>query len=202
MSQPGSNNGLFWGGVLIFFGVLFLLDNFYILDFGDFISTYWPLILVAIGIKILLDHRRQQGESDEIESVESVNTYGEISETEGISESNVFGDINLNITSESFRGGSVSNVFGDIKLDISKTKLKEGTTKIFISGVFGDITVVTPNDVPLKTRSSCVAGDIAVRGNKKEGLFPKFEQTEDVYETSKTRLFISVSTVFGSTTIF
>jgi len=202
MSQSGNNSGLFWGAILILFGLLFLLDNFYILDFGDFISAYWPLILVVIGVKILLDHRRQSTETDEIESIDPVNTYGETSEAGGISESNVFGDINLNITSESFRGGSVSNIFGDIKLDISKIKLPEGTTKVFISGVFGDVTVVTPKDVPLRTRTSSVAGDIGVRGSKKEGLFPKLEQTEGVYETSNSKLYISVSIVFGSITIF
>jgi len=165
MSQSGKNNSLFWGAMLVLFGVLFLLDNFYFLDFGEIISTYWPLILVAIGIKILLDHRRQQKETDNFDSEEPVDIHGGTSHTDGISENNVFGDINLNITSESFRGGSVSNVFGDMKIDISSTKFEQGTTKVFISGVFGDVTVIAPKDVPLKTSCSCVAGDVSVRGN-------------------------------------
>ena len=202
MYRSGNNNPLFWGGILIVFGILFLLDNFYILDFGDFISSYWPLILVAIGIKILLDHREQRSEEDNSEPEESVNIHGSASQTDGISESNVFGDIYLNIDSENFRGGSVSNVFGDIKLDFSKAKLKEGKTKVFISGVFGDVTVIAPKDVSLKTHNSSVAGDISVRGTKKEGLFPKLNLTEDNYETSSTKLFISVSIVFGSINIY
>jgi predicted membrane protein len=202
MSQSGNNSGLFWGVMIIIFGVLFLLDNFYIISFGNFISTYWPLILVAIGIKILLDYRRQQTETDDIDVVEPVNTFGESSKVDGISESNVFGDINLNITSENFRGGSISNIFGDIKLDISKTKLPEGTTKVFVSGVFGDVNIVTPKDVPLKTRSSCVAGDIGVRGYTKDGLFPKLEHTEELYETGNSKLYLSVSIIFGSITIY
>jgi predicted membrane protein len=202
MSQSGNNSGLFWGVMIIIFGVLFLLDNFYIISFGNFISTYWPLILVVIGIKILLDHRRQKTETDEFDVVEPVNTFGESSKVDGISESNVFGDINLNITSENFRGGSISNVFGDIKLDISKAKLPEGTTKVFVSGVFGDVNIVTPKDVALKTRGSCVAGDIGVRGYTKEGLFPKFEHTEELYETGNSKLYLSVSIIFGSITIY
>jgi predicted membrane protein len=202
MSQSGNNSTLFWGIIIIVFGVLFLLDNFYVISFGNFISTYWPLILVAIGIKILLDHRRQKDESDEFDSVESANTFGEKSSVDGISESNVFGDINLNITSEQFKGGSVSNVFGDIKLDVSKTKLSEGITKVFVSGVFGDVNIVTPKDIPIQTKISCVAGDIGVRGYTKEGLFPKLEHTEEAYESGGTKLFISVSIIFGSVTVF
>jgi predicted membrane protein len=202
MSHSGKSSGFFWGVILILFGLLFMLDNFYILDIGDLISTLWPLILVAIGIKFLLDHRRHRNETEEFDFEESVNVQGQTSKTDGISESNVFGDINLIITSEKFHGGSVSNVFGDIKLDISKTKLQQGTTKVFINGVFGDVTVVTPKEIPLKTRISCVAGDIGVRGSKKEGIFPKWEQTEETYETNSTKLSLSVSIVFGSITIF
>ena len=202
MSQSGNNSGLFWGVIIIIFGVLFLLDNFYVISFGDFISTYWPLILVAIGVKILLDHRRQQNDTEEFDTVEEVNTFGESSRVDGISESNVFGDINLNLTSENFKGGSVSNVFGDIRVDISKTNLSDGTTKLFISGVFGDVNIVTPKDIPIKTKCSCVAGDIGVRGYTKDGLFPKLEHTEEVYETGNKKLFITVSIIFGSITVF
>jgi len=202
MNQSGRNNSLFWGSILVLFGILFLLDNFYFLDFGEIIATYWPLILVAIGIKILLDHRRQQSEPEMFETEEKMDIHGGTSQADGISESNVFGDINLNITSESFRGGSVSNVFGDMKVDISNIKLEQGTTKLIISGVFGDVTIITPKNVPLKTKSSSVAGDISVRGNKKEGLLPKLEQTEGKYEESDTKLFISVSIVFGSINIY
>jgi lia operon protein LiaF len=202
MSQTGNNSGLFWGIIIIIFGVLFLLDNFYIIRLGDFVSTYWPLILITIGLKILLDHRRQKTKTDEIDSVGQVNTFGESSNVDGISESNVFGDINLNLISENFKGGSISNIFGDIKLDISKAKLTEGTTKIFVSGIFGDVNIVTPKDLPIKTQGSCVAGDVGVRGYRKEGLFPKLEHTEELYETANRKLYISVSIIFGSITVY
>ncbi len=202
MSQSGNNSSLFWGIIIIIFGVLFLLDNFYIISFGDFISTYWPLILVAIGVKILLDHRKQSTDGVEIDSAEPVSRFGERSKVEGISESNIFGDINLNLTSDNFKGGSISNVFGDIKLDISKAELSDGVTKVFISGVFGDVNVVTPKDIPIKTKTSCVAGDIGVRGYTKEGLFPKLDHTEELFEKSNKKLDFSVSIIFGSITIY
>jgi predicted membrane protein len=202
MNRSGGNSGMFWGVILILFGILFILDNFYIIDFGDFIATYWPLILVAIGIKILLDHQRQKKDTDEFDTGEAVNTFGEPSNVDGISESNVFGDINLNITSDTFRGGSVSNIFGDIKLDISKATIPEGVTKIFVNGVFGDVTIVTPKDIPIRMSGSCVAGDIGVRGYKKDGIFTKLEHTEETYDTGKSKLSISVSIIFGSVTVF
>jgi lia operon protein LiaF len=43
--------------ILIFVGGGFLLDNLGLIDFdfGDFISTFWPTILILFGIKIMLD---------------------------------------------------------------------------------------------------------------------------------------------------
>lgn len=202
MSHQKSNSGLFWGAILILIGVLFLLDNFYYIDFGDIIATYWPLILVAIGIKIIMDKRRDKDIIDDINSGEQESTTFGSSGTDFVSESNIFGDINLKLTSGKFRGGSINNVFGDIKLDISEVKLAEGVTRISISGVFGDITLVTPKDIPLTLRGSAVAGDIAARGNKKDGLFPNMNYSDRGYEQAKSRLDIRSSIVFGSITVF
>jgi len=55
MSQWRNYQGrIFSGLVIIAIGVIFLLANMDKLDFGDFISTYWPMILILIGISHLL----------------------------------------------------------------------------------------------------------------------------------------------------
>lgn len=194
---------MFWGAILILIGVLFLLDNFYFLDFGDLIHDFWPLILIAIGAKLLYDRSRHKPEDDDVYiSSDPTASDGNKRSSDGLSESNVFGDVDLRITSDNFRGGSVNNVFGDIKLDISQIKLGPGTTKVFISGIFGDITVVTPKDIPLNARTNSVAGDISIRGVKKNGLFPNLEHGEGDFEKSDKRLSIQCSLVFGSINIF
>lgn len=203
MSQSGRNSGWFWGALLILLGVLFLLDNFYMLDFGEVVSTYWPLILVAIGIKILLDKRRQRDELDADEVyLEDSDNKSEGGGADSLSESNVFGDIDLRSTSENFRGGSVNNVFGDVKIDLASVKLSQEITKLFVSGIFGDITIVTPKDIPLKTKSNAVAGDITVRGEKREGLFPNMTREDSNYTSAANKLDIQCSIVFGSINIF
>lgn len=55
MSYKSNFQGrVFSGLVIIAIGVIFLLANMDKLDFGDFISTYWPMILILIGISHLL----------------------------------------------------------------------------------------------------------------------------------------------------
>ena len=55
MNQKRHYQGrIFSGLVIIAIGVIFLLANMDKLDFGDFISIYWPMILIVIGISHLL----------------------------------------------------------------------------------------------------------------------------------------------------
>jgi predicted membrane protein len=46
--------GIFWGLLLVVFGVLFLLDRMGGLDFGTLIGTYWPVIIILLGVSILI----------------------------------------------------------------------------------------------------------------------------------------------------
>ncbi len=61
MSNGSKKTGsLFWGVLLIGLGVLFLLDNLGIVYFDEIISDYWPLILVAIGLKIIISATKEK----------------------------------------------------------------------------------------------------------------------------------------------
>src|SRR3989304_3646535 len=55
MSETVKRNShrIWLGGILILLGFLFLLDQTRVLDFGDFISTWWPLILIVVGLNII-----------------------------------------------------------------------------------------------------------------------------------------------------
>jgi len=202
VSKIKKNNSVFWGALLVLFGILFLLDNFYILDFGYIFSTFWPLILVAIGIKMLMDRKKDHSDQNNkmagTRPAESQNEFVQNS----ISENNVFGDVILKVKTEKFSGGSVNNVFGDIRIDLSESKSDSELVKLFTSGVFGDITIIAPPGIPLRIRANSVAGDITVKGNKKDGLFPNLNYQDPDYEQSAQKLIIQSSLVFGSISIY
>jgi predicted membrane protein len=58
--RPGSriSGRLVAGALLIFFGVLFTLDNMGVLDAGD-VLTYWPVILIAVGVLKIIQPPRE-----------------------------------------------------------------------------------------------------------------------------------------------
>ncbi len=48
---------LFWGVVLLIIGLLFLLDNVGVdIDIWEILDNFWPMILIAIGIKNIWQH--------------------------------------------------------------------------------------------------------------------------------------------------
>jgi len=197
MSKHHDSNTFFWGVILIIIGALFLLDNFDIMDFGYFIRTFWPIVLIIFGIKIILTKRKASDMKDDRD-------YSGESRINGdrLSENNVFGDIKVNVESKKFTGGSVNNVFGDIRLDLSRAEIEPGISKLYVSGVFGDIMIYTPRNVALSIKSSAVGGDISIFGKKREGLFPTLNHREDGYESAEKRIYIQSSIVFGSIGIF
>ena len=195
-----SRGNLLWGFILILIGLLFLLDNLYIMDFGDFISTFWPAILILIGIKIILD-KRQKEPDDEFSQPLSEKKSTQTSR-DRISENNVFGDVIMNVVSDNFAGGSVSNVFGDVKIDLSDVVVTSDLCKVMINGVFGDITIISPKGIPLQAKASAVIGDLVVKGTRKEWFLPNLDHTDPGYENASPRLFIQGGVVFGSVNIF
>jgi TM2 domain-containing membrane protein YozV len=56
-SEPSGS--IFWGGILIAIGAVLLLGNFDILDY-DRIFDFWPVIVIAIGIKMIVDYLRKK----------------------------------------------------------------------------------------------------------------------------------------------
>lgn len=188
-----------WGIILILIGVIFLLDSLRIMHFGYFISTFWPVILIVVGIKIILDKRKAH-----IISEQEIHESGDVTKStrDRISESNVFGDIAINVSSDNFLGGTINNVFGDIKLDLSNIKIMQDESQLYISGVFGDITIISNKNYPLKVSANAVIGDLNVKDEKREGFFPNLDFIEESYQQSKHKIFIKSSIVFGSITLY
>lgn len=56
---PGTSGSVFWGSVLMVVGTILLLGNFDILDY-DRIFDFWPVIVIAIGVKMIVDYLRKK----------------------------------------------------------------------------------------------------------------------------------------------
>ena len=56
---PGPTGSVFWGAVLMVVGAVLLLGNFDLLDY-DRVLDFWPVIVIAIGVKMIVDYLRKK----------------------------------------------------------------------------------------------------------------------------------------------
>jgi lia operon protein LiaF len=189
-NNSNSKKSFFWGWLLIALGIFFFLDKFDILDIGDFFAIFWPVILIAIGAKLLLD--RNRGDSKTKTNEEAV-----ISTGDSLKQTSVFGDIKLTINSKNFSGGNASVVFGDMNLDLTEVELNEGEQIVSLSGVLGDINVSLPPDLEFAVKSNIVLGDFRVSDQKDDGIFINKFYKSNGYDAASKKLYISASQIMG-----
>jgi predicted membrane protein len=119
-----------------------------------------------------------------------------------LSENRFIGDVNLQLASQAFQGGTVSNFIGDITLDLSGVALAEGERNLTISGFIGDVTLLAPKNVAYAIMVSVAIGDLVMFGRKEDGFGVKRVHKSAGYEASITRLNIHVSFFIGDIKAF
>jgi len=204
--------GNLWGGLLLIaLGVMFLLDNMNYLDFGEVLRTYWPALLILLGISVLLRRTvfspTSSGSAPGGASAPSAEVHevfgdrAERTDTEQVNYSSVFGDITLRLVSASFKGGTISTVFGDATLDLTSASLAEGENRLKVSGVFGDLRVLLASSTPYALSGSSLFGAVEAGGQKRDGFSSALSLQSPDYGSASKKLHLDLSQVFGDVTI-
>ena len=184
---------LSFGFILITLGILFLLDNLDVLEFGEVVHYGWPVIFIVWGFMILT-RKKGNGATDSAMTTPP-------SATDLLHQSNVLGDLIVNVTSQTFQGGTLSTVFGDCHLDLSGASFAPGEHELHVSTVMGDVTILLPKDGAVTLTASSFMGAIAVPGQRRDGLSSQLEWATSSYMGASHRLKITISKVFGDATI-
>ncbi len=185
---------LYWGIALVMFGAMLLLQNLDVADMGDLIRTYWPVFLILWGISVLT-RRERRTQSDQ-----TANAPPPL-ERELLHESHVFENINLKITSSTFKGGSISTIFGNCDVDLSGTTVAEGDHIFRLHSVFGDSFVRLPHGCAASINSSSILGNANILGQNRGGFATDLRIATPNYGSATNRLDISISKIFGNITI-
>jgi len=182
---------VFWGIIFVTFGVLLLLDNLGVADFGDMLQHYWPLIVIVWGISILM--RRPRHGAAPSAPPQPVSSF----DSELFHHSNVFGDVSVVASSNTFKGGSVSTIFGETRVDLSGVTLAEGEHFLHIHGVFGDAVIILPRAGAVAISARSTFGSLRILDQWKGAFSSGIETSTPDYASAPARLKISLSTVFG-----
>lgn len=167
------------GYSLLAIGGVFLLMDLNVIP-SISIRTWWPLILVAVGVSYIL-----RGQKSDVPN--GVQPDGGI---DFVNDTNIFSGGEYHITSDNFKGGRITNVFGGGEYNLTRSKLSQTTDSVLsIFVLFGGIELIVPPGWEVKSDVTAIFGGFSNRsrtfGNEAE------------ISTDKKVLYISGTVLFG-----
>ena len=184
----------FSGTVLFIIGAFFIFPriiNAYPESFpginGDFTHTYWPLLLIAAGLLLIMSKLfGNKWAFAEWDHGYNQKQYSRTQGSMGSFEKNaIFGSGEHIVLDPEFKGGELNAIFGGISLDLRKTNLPVGETRLEVNAIFGGVTILVPREWHIESNIDAVFGGF----EDKRALNDPLDPTR--------RLIITGSCVFG-----
>ena len=146
--------GRVWAGIMIAFGVLFLLDALRIVHVGW--HLIWPLALVGLGVSMLMKSLERKAAVDRCVTTSS----GDASAADTLREWVVFGGIKRRLDTPNFQGGEMVAVFGGIEVDLRRANIADTVKEVVIdaNATFGGIELKVPENWRVITRGFGIFG--------------------------------------------
>ena len=154
------------GIILIVVGGTFMIPELITIP-HEVRRIYWPLILVAIGVSILMrqrDHQRLRKGNDPIINIPNEDTFKSSSSAYSTDSFNTFDDFvifggrEIFITSQALAGGKATSIFGGIEFDLRKAGLQPGGAVIDCVSVFGGCGFKIPMDWNVRNEVTTIFG--------------------------------------------
>ena len=169
---------IFIGILFTLWGVLAFLGGFFQINIG---AWFFPLLIIALGIKVLFRDDSKYQEGEVIGTVSKGSTDKDI-----INESVVFGSLEKKYTSQNFKGGKIDCVFSGMKVDLRGIKPVKGAV-LEINAVFGGGEVLVSDDIRVESHGT--------------GVFGGWNNNYSTASTTMPTLEIKGSAVFGGVEI-
>ena len=168
-----NRNQLILGGALILFGVLFLISNFFNIDFG---AICWPTLIILIGVWIIVRPRMVSEDTD-------VRMW-------------IFGD-HYRRGEWQAQDQEIWSFIGDINLDFSEAELEKPETKLKIYTFVADIDLTVPKDLGLSISWLGFVTDGRIHGKRMGGFVSPVNYTSEGYESAAKKLDLELISFVG-----
>lgn len=164
---------LILGGALILFGVLFLISNFFNIDFG---AICWPMLIILIGVWIIARPRMVSEDTD-------VRMW-------------LFGD-HYRRGEWQAKDQEIWSFIGDINLDFTEAELEKPETKLKIYTFVADIDLTVPDGIGLSISWFGFVTDGRIHGERMGGFVTPVHYTSEGYESSSKKLDLELISFVG-----
>ena len=155
------------GGIFTGIGIFFLIDRIFpqVHYHGGIV---FPVILIALGIYIILNHRKKDISEAEKSGFLKKDLIDDVS---------IFGGGSKIVASDNFRGGNITAVFGGSEINLTGCKLADGDQIIDMLLVFGGTTIVVPRDWNVVVNVTSILGGFSDKSIRDPGVIPDQSRT-------------------------
>jgi predicted membrane protein len=158
-----------FGALVLSIGVIMIAAR--ALGIGEHI--FFPLVIIAFGIYILLKHNmykdyacenREQWRNHIHEK--KFYSQGRTIDKDMIDETAIFGGGNRVIKSDNFKGGFITCIFGGMELDLTDCKLAEGEVVLDVTALFGGAEIRVPKEWDVRNLGTPIFGGFSIKNRK------------------------------------
>jgi lia operon protein LiaF len=164
---------LILGGILILFGVMFLISNFFNIDFG---ALCWPALIILIGVWIIVRPRMVSEETD-------LRMW-------------IFGD-HYRRGEWQAKDQEFWSFIGDINLDFTQAELEDPETSLKIYCFVADIDMTIPEDLGLSVSWFGFVTDGRIHEQRLGGFVSPVHFKSDGYENAEKKLNLELISFVG-----
>jgi predicted membrane protein len=157
------------GGIFTGIGIFLLLkDVLHHIDPSIPKIGLFPIIFIALGIYIIMNHRKKGVEEAEKSGFFKKDLIDDVS---------IFGGGSKIVSSDNFRGGNITSVFGGSEINLTGCKLAEGDQIIDVLLIFGGTTIVVPRDWNVVVNVTSILGGFSDKSIRDPGVIPDQSRT-------------------------
>ena len=127
--QARSMGTMIGGSIWIVFGSVLLGERLHLISSG---LRFWPLLLVAVGVWIMVRSMTAAGPSGVTDSSARLSALA------------VLGGVDRRVTAEGFQGADITAFMGGGKLDLREAKMSGPEAVVDILAIMGGFEIVTP----------------------------------------------------------
>ncbi len=183
------------GVILTAVGTFFLYPTLcslfpeYFLCFNIDMKTFWPVILIIVGVALVIGWlfpcRKSGCRKYKFETGTKGDSYEQL--TDYIDKNVMFGSSEQIVLSSNFQGGEANVMFGELIIDMRKARLAQGEYVLQLNAMFGSVVLYVPSEWYIEARTNTILGSFDDK---------RRQNMEIINSTSK--LIIKGSAIFGS----
>jgi len=182
-------------GCFFIYPVLCSVFPEYFVGFDVNIKTYWPVLLIAGGVLLVISRSFPSLKKDynkkyrHDESTSDHYNPAEQNSADYVDKNLMFGSSEQIVLSQNFKGGEANVMFGELIIDLRRANLSEFAGTLEANVMFGSIVIHTPSDWAVELQSSSLLGSFE---NK------RYHPSDKTSEIGMPCLVIKGNAMFGS----